>query len=80
MTERAPLDEMVGLAEAIAEVDAADAACPVRNGRSAYRAVCPKCGANTSQGCGPIEEASYRVVTQARALIARAKDEEGKDG
>lgn len=68
--------ELTGLAEAVAAVDAADAACPVRNGKARHSDECPKCRATTSHPCGPVVNAEFKVVEQARSLLrARALSE-----
>lgn len=59
--------ELTGLIEA---VDAAEKACPIRNGSSGNEK-CPKCRATSSEPCGPVVSAEYQVVQGVRRLLTQ---------
>lgn len=64
-TGRAP----EALEQALAAVDAADKACPVRaSGSDPDR--CPKCGATSSQNCGPEVTALAKLADGVRAALS----------
>lgn len=52
----------------IANVDAAEKACPCRRGAYRYEE-CPKCGATSSHPCGPVVSAEGKVVSAVRQML-----------
>lgn len=51
----------------VAKIDAASAACPVR--QRGYQDKCPRCGATSSDPCGPVLTAEHELVQRVRVLI-----------
>lgn len=54
--------------ELLAKVDAAADACPCRKTSIPYDA-CPKCGATSSEPCGPVVTAEGDVVSELREML-----------
>lgn len=63
---------------AIAVIDKADADCPVRHAKKLLKE-CPKCGATTSQNCGPSVCAVYDLEQTVRELITPSEAERAKE-
>lgn len=68
-------EAVLRLGEALAQCDAAEAACPVRHGKGPSPAKCPKCGAGRSEPCGPWATEHGNVVRRARELYDRLRTE-----
>ncbi len=72
-------DAVEGLSKALDYTDEVRKACPVNNPRFRSSDKCPKCGASSSESCGPLDAANYAcvaVLANAMPLIrARASGE-----
>lgn len=70
-SEAALADLLRALQSGLADVDAANASCPMRSGAKSYEN-CPRCGATPRQNCGPNIGALDRFEVAARAAMAKA--------
>ena len=65
--------DLAGMRAAVARFDEAERTCPVNNPipnrKSERDGRCVACGATSSQGCGPLTTAAYKVANLARSLI-----------